>query len=74
MAGGNLLHNAPPDELVGDLAPRPLADRPVRLAGDFAGERDDLALLLGGDRRPAAGTGDIGEPLRHRQVVQLDRR
>jgi hypothetical protein len=61
VARRNLGNNAALLEFKGDLASTPLADRATGAFGRFAGERDGLALLLGGDLAWRAGSRQISQ-------------
>ena len=64
------VHDPALDGLVGQLAPGPLADRPLRAGGCLAGQRDDPADLLGGDAARAAGARRVLQALGDAQLLR----
>jgi len=60
------------DDLVGDLAARPLADRAARRARGRAGQGDNLTGLLGGDPCGLAAAGRVGQPFLDAQLAEAD--
>jgi hypothetical protein len=70
MAVRDLVDNAPGHDLVGDLAARPLADRPTRPLRRFAGQRHNLADLLVADPPRLARPQRIRQTIQYREVFQ----
>jgi hypothetical protein len=58
-----MIEDAALDDLVGDLARGPVSDGAPRLAGGFAGHRDDGTDLLGRNPRSLAGARRVAEAL-----------
>jgi hypothetical protein len=73
MARGDGLDDPPADDLVSDLAARPVGDGALGLPRGLAGQGDDLTDLLGGDPgRPPRPRG-VGQSLLRAQFVQGER-
>ena len=70
MARGDGLDDPPPDDLVGDLAARPVGDRSLGLPRGLAGQGDDLTDLRGGDPGRSPRPRGVGKPLLRAQFVQ----
>jgi len=65
MPGRDTIDDAAAHDLIGQFPGTPLADRPVRVGRDLAGQGDDLAELFRRDPRRPAGLGRIRKPLHH---------
>jgi hypothetical protein len=68
VAAGDPLDDAAPLDLLGDLAPAPVADRAPGSLGRFAGQGHYLADPLGGDRWGLARAWCIGQALLDREI------
>ena len=78
LRGRDGFDDSPLRRFVRDFPPGPVSDRPVRVLGRFAGDRDDLRDLLGGEGSRAPRTGCVtehvfdGMPQRRRRLAALD--
>ena len=73
MAWGDVLDDAPFDDLVSDLAIGPVGYGASRLTGGLTGHGDDRTDLLRSDSGPLARAGRIAEAILEAQLGQGDR-